>query len=239
MPDIPDPPPGQPAADGPRPWPATPREAAGLAGIFAVAAALAFAKLGGEVLEGETHSFDQATLLALRVPGSPQTPIGPGWLAEAARDLTALGSTAVITYVLGAGAGYLLLCGKRGAALVAIGAVGSGAALSSLLKLGFDRPRPEFVPPGMDVHTASFPSGHTMLSAVTYLTLGALLMRADGHRRMTAYILALAVMTTLLVGMSRIFLGVHWPTDVLGGWAAGAAWAASWWLLAWRLQRPG
>jgi undecaprenyl-diphosphatase len=111
--------------------------------------------------------------------------------------------------------------------------------LSTLLKLGFERPRPDLVPHAVVVYTASFPSGHAMLSAVTWLTLGALLMRVEPRRRVKAYVLALAVLTTLLVGASRIYLGVHWPTDVLAGWCIGAAWALMCWLAALWLQRRG
>ena len=110
---------------------------------------------------------------------------------------------------------------------------------SPLLKLGFARPRPDLVPHAVEVYTASFPSGHAMLSAVTYLTLGALLIRVQPRWRVKVYILFLAISITLLVGTSRVYLGVHWPTDVLAGWCVGAAWALLCWLVALRLQREG
>ncbi len=223
-----------------RPAAATPRELLFLLGLLAVAAALfGFVELAGEVMEGETTGFDRAVLLALRNPADLSDPIGPRWLEEVARDITALGSTAVLTLVTLAATGFLALSGRRGAALLVIGATGGGALLSSLLKLGFERPRPDLVPHAVAVYTASFPSGHAMLSAVTWLTLGALLMRIEPHRRVKGYVLAVAVLTTLLVGISRVYLGVHWPTDVLAGWCLGAAWALLCWLLALWLQRRG
>ena len=160
-----------------------------------------------------------------------------GW--RVAREVTALGSTPVLTGVTLAAAGYLALVGLRSSALLVLAAVGGGTALSSLLKLGFQRPRPELVPHTIQVYTASFPSGHAMLSAVTYLTLGALLMRVQSRWTVKAYVLALAVLTTLLVGASRVYLGVHWPTDVLAGWCIGAAWALICWLVALYLERGG
>ncbi len=205
--------------------------------VMAVVALLAFATLAGEVVEGETHAFDHTVLVALGAPEDPAAPTGPRWLADAARDFTALGSTAVLIFVVAAGAGYLALRGRRAEALLLVGAVGGGTMLSSVLKLGFDRPRPGFGSPLVEVYTASFPSGHAMLSAVTYLTLGAMLIRGEGPGWTKTYILALAVLTTFLVGASRIYLGVHWPTDVLAGWSVGAAWTLLCWLLASVLPR--
>ncbi len=138
-----------------------------------------------------------------------------------------------------AAAGVLALSRRRAGAVLVLVAIGGGTALSTLFKLGFERPRPDLVPHAVEVYTASFPSGHAMLSAVTWLTLGALLMRVEPRRRVKAYVLAMAVLTTLLVGASRIYLGVHWPTDVLAGWCIGAAWALICWLAALWLQRRG
>ena len=132
-----------------------------------------------------------------------------------------------------------MLARQRGAARLVAVSVGGGTALSSLLKLGFARPRPDLVPHAVEVYTASFPSGHAMLSAVTYLTLAALLARVQPRRRLRIYVLALAVLTSLLVGASRVYLGVHWPSDVAAGWCVGAAWALLCWLAALRLQRTG
>ncbi len=119
------------------------------------------------------------------------------------------------------------------------GAVLSGTIVSQLLKIGFARPRPDLVPYGTEVFTASFPSGHAMMSAVVYLTLGALLARTESRRRVKSYVMAIAAVLTLLVGLSRIYLGVHWPSDVVAGWALGAGWAAFAWLVMLWLQGRG
>jgi undecaprenyl-diphosphatase len=184
------------------------------------------------------HAFDTAILLAFRVAGDPSTPIGPPQLHEAVRDITALGSFSVLVFICLSVIIYLFIARRPAAALFVLASVAGGQALSTLLKLGIDRPRPELVPHLMDVFTLSFPSGHAMLSAVTYLTLGALLAQVSTGRTMKIYVLAMAVLVTVLVGVSRIYLGVHWPSDVLAGWCAGAAWAMLCWLVAqWFLRR--
>jgi undecaprenyl-diphosphatase len=128
---------------------------------------------------------------------------------------------------------------RRGAALLVSASVGGGMIVSTLLKFGFERPRPDLVPHATQVYTASFPSGHAMLSAVVFLTLGALLARVHKPRRVKLFFLSLAVVLTMLVGCSRVYLGVHWPSDVLAGWCVGAAWAGLCWYAALLLQRKG
>jgi undecaprenyl-diphosphatase len=147
------------------------------------------------------------------------------------RDLTALGSTSVLVFIVVSVIFYLLLAGKAKAALFIFASVAGGQVLSSLLKLGVERPRPDLVSHLAEVYTLSFPSGHAMLSAVTYLTLGSLLARVLPGRMLKTYVLAVAVIATLLVGISRVYLGVHWPSDVLAGWCAGSAWAMLCWLI--------
>ncbi len=198
-----------------------------------------FVSIAGEVLEGDTQALDRAIMLALRIPGDLSDPLGPGWFEEAARDLTGLGGNTVLTLVTLASTVYLFMTGKRRAALLLLVAVGGGTLLSSGLKAGFERPRPDLVPHGTHVYSASFPSGHAMLSAVTYLTLGALLARTEGRRSVKGFLLGLAVTLTLLIGASRVYLGVHWPSDVLAGWCGGAAWAALCWFVELQLQRTG
>ncbi len=205
----------------------------------AAAALFAFAQLAEGVVEGETHGFDEAVLRAFRTPGDPADPLGPLWLEIVMRDITALGSTTVLTLITAAVVGFLVMDRKAGAALFVIVAVAGGGALSYLLKIGFDRPRPDLVAHLVDVHTLSFPSGHAMGAAVTYLTLAALIVRTERRRRLKAYVLFIAVSLTLIIGLSRIYLGVHWPTDVLAGWCAGSAWALICWLAALWLQRRG
>ncbi|ALN72886.1 phosphatase PAP2 family protein [Aureimonas sp. AU20] len=202
-------------------------------------ALLGFVSIAGEVMEGDTHAFDDAILLALRQPGDPHDPIGPFWVEAALRDITALGGYTVLSLILVAAVAYLLLNGKRVSALLVIGAVVGGTALSNVLKVFFDRQRPDVVGHLVDVHSLSFPSGHAMLSAVTYLTLGALLARTEKRFVMRAYFIGVAVALTLLIGASRVYLGVHYPTDVLAGWCAGAAWAFLCLLVARWLQHRG
>jgi undecaprenyl-diphosphatase len=121
-------------------------------------------------------------MLALRDPANPSTPVGPPWLNEAVRDITSLGSAIVLAIILFAMVGYLFLAHRRAAAWLMLGAVLGGVALNNLLKLGFSRPRSEFVAPAAVAFTTSFPSGHATLSAITYLTLGALLSRIHPQR---------------------------------------------------------
>ena len=216
------------------------REFAVLAALALAAAAIwAFAELADDVFEGETHAFDEWILLALRSATDRADPLGPGWLEELMRDVTALGSTGLLTFITLAVAGFLALERKTHAALFVLVAVGGGMLLSTGLKMGFDRPRPDLVSHGSIVYTASFPSGHSMLSAVAYLTLGALLARVQPRRLLKLYLLGLAILLTVAVGASRVYLGVHWPTDVLAGWAIGAAWALFCWAAALWLQRRG
>lgn len=201
----------------------------------------AFAELADEVLEGETRSLDERILLLARDAGDPDDPVGPAWFEEMMRDFTALGGFGLLTFVTLAATAFLLLQRRRRDALMVFAAVASGILASTALKLAFARPRPDLVTHGSIVYTASFPSGHSMLAAVTYLTLGALLARMLARRRERVFVLGVALIATLLVGISRVYLGVHWPTDVLAGWTAGAAWAAAWWLasMGWtRAARP-
>jgi undecaprenyl-diphosphatase len=211
-----------------------------LAVLLAIAGCVwAFAELADKIEEGEADSFDTRVLLALRSPADPADPLGPGWIEEFGRDVTALGGFGVLLFLTFASAGYLWLGGRQRSMLLLLVAVGGGQLLSILFKLGFDRPRPDLVPHGTLVYTASFPSGHAMMAAVTYLTLGAMLARVQPSRALKAYVLALAATVAIAVGISRVYLGVHWPTDVLAGWTAGAAWALACWSVARWLARRG
>ncbi len=194
---------------------------------------IAFVQLAGEVLEGDTQHFDERVLAALRDPSNPASPIGPSWLRGVALDITALGSATVLGLTVLAVCGFLLLQGLRRHALFVLLASGSGWVLNAVLKEAFGRPRPEVVPHLREVLTLSFPSGHAMTTAVIYLTLGALLMRIADRRATQVYILGMAMLATVLVGASRVYLGVHYPTDVLAGWLVGLSWA----LLCWVVER--
>jgi undecaprenyl-diphosphatase len=198
-----------------------------------------FVELADEVREGETRSIDTTILLALRVPGDPADPLGPGWFEELARDITALGGVGVLTLLTLAVAGLLWLQGHHRSVVLVLVSVAGGLLLSTLFKEAFDRPRPDLVPHGATVYTASFPSGHSMMAAVTYLTLAVMYARVEPRRAVKIYLIAVATLIILLVGASRVYLGVHWPTDVLAGWLAGATWALLCWLVARWLQRRG
>lgn len=208
--------------------------------LLAPAAALwIFVEIADEVVEGTTASFDRTVLLAFRTAGALDDPIGPQWFEEMVRDFTALGGTGVLTLVTVLVAGYLLVTRASHSALAIVVAVATGILLSTLTKMGFDRPRPDLVPHGSYVVTASFPSGHSMMSAVVYLTLGAMLARVQAGWAGRVYVLAAAIVIVVLVGVSRVYLGVHWPTDVLAGWAVGAGWALMWWSATLWLQNRG
>ena len=189
--------------------------------------------------DGGTRAFDEWLLVALRTPGNLADPIGPKWFEEMMRDFTAMGSTGVLTLMVLTIAGFLAMTRKGYAALFVLGSVIGGVLISQSMKWAYARPRPELVPHGAEVYTASFPSGHSMMAAVVYLTLGALLARTLADRAVKIYVLAVAVFVTVLVGVSRVYLGVHWPTDVLAGWALGAAWALICWLVMTWLQTRG
>jgi undecaprenyl-diphosphatase len=207
--------------------------------LVVVAGAWGFIALADAVVEGRTQSFDERVLRSLRRPDNPALPIGPDWVAEAARDLTALGGVAVLLLVTLAVAGFLFLDRKFATMCFVLTGVVSGLIFSSLLKASFARPRPDVVPYLSQVYTSSFPSGHSMMSAIVYLTLGAVLARMVARRRLKFYFLIVALLLTCLVGVSRVYMGVHYPTDVLAGWTAGLVWATLCWLVARKLQRHG
>ena len=205
-------------------------------GLASCALIWIFLILAGEIAEGETQAFDVMILKALRSPDDLSKPIGPVWLEGALLDLTALGGSTVLGLVIFAVVGFLLLQTRyRTALVVAITSI-SGELVSSLLKQAFNRPRPSVVPHLRDVYTLSFPSGHAMESAFVYLTLGAILMRATESRLTKLYCLGMAMLLTLLVGISRVYLGVHYPTDVIGGWMIGFVWASVCWMAAARFE---
>ena len=210
------------------------RREARLIVAFAVVAAalLAVARLGSEIREDGTSGFDRWLMLALRRPGNLAEPIGPAWLKAAEIDVTALGGVTVLTLLTVLAVGYLAVSRKWISAGLVAAATISGSVLGSVLKAGFARARPTIVPHLVDVHSLSYPSGHATNSAVVFLTLGALLAQAQRTRWARAYVIAVGVLITILIGISRVFVGVHWPTDVLAGWIVGASWALFWWAIA-------
>lgn len=203
-----------------------------LTGLGVVLLAWAFIQLSGEMVEGDTRAFDMQLLRAAQ-----SLRAGHPWVAEVMRNLSGLGSTAVLTLFTAGTTGYLALVSARATALLVATAVITGSLGVSWLKAGFGRLRPAADFAGLVAPGLSFPSGHAGVSAIVFLTLGALLASTRSRAIERTYILAMASLMTLLVGLSRIALGVHWATDVLAGWAFGAAWAMVWLLLARRFAR--
>jgi undecaprenyl-diphosphatase len=208
-----------------------------LGGIVVLLLLVVFMKLASEVLEGETQGFDRKILLALRSPDDLSHPIGPTWLLSAALDITALGSATVLGLTVFAVGGFLLLQGLWRRALFVMAASFGGWLLNGALKQLFQRPRPDIVPHLREAMSLSFPSGHALTSAVVYLTLGALSMHIARRRLTKLYCMTMAMLATVLVGVSRVYLGVHYPTDVLAGWLIGLSWALVCWLIERSLER--
>lgn len=208
--------------------------------FFVVAALLlTFGFIADEVMEGATLKFDRYVMFAFRSTANNfSVPIGPPWVQEMARDVTALGSFSVLGLLLVAVTGYLLLIRKREQALLVLVAVLGGVVVNSLLKVAFGRPRQDLFAPAARVFTASFPSDHAALSAIAYMTLAAMLARTIASRAVRIYLISVAITLVVLVGASRVYLGVHYPTDILAGWCVGSAWALACWTIMTRL-RPG
>jgi undecaprenyl-diphosphatase len=207
-------------------------ESRALALTVAAAAALwGFLSVAGEMAEGETQGFDRRLLLMFRQPGHPADPIGSRSFEEAMRDVTALGGFTFLTLVTVVAALVFVFHKKVRHAFVLVGTVLAAQAGSEVLKHVYGRPRPDLVPHGSYVYSASFPSGHSMLAATTFLTLAVLISSLEPRRSTKALAFAVAVLMTVAIGISRVYLGVHWPSDVLGGWCAGAGLSALAWLV--------
>jgi undecaprenyl-diphosphatase len=206
-------------------------------GMLLVVLLLGFAGVANIALGGSSQTFDERVLLSLRKADDRAVPIGPPIVRAAALDITALGSLTVLVLVVGGAAGFLAFQGLGRTAIFVVLASASGWGLNTVMKLFFERPRPEVVPHLSEVMSLSFPSGHAMQSAVIYLTLGALLMRIADRRATKVFCMVFAMLIVALVGMSRVYLGVHYPTDVLAGWLMGFAWALTCWLVERSLER--
>jgi undecaprenyl-diphosphatase len=209
------------------------------AALALVCCVWAFFWVADQVTGTHTQHLDDKVIAHLREPGRPGTPIGPSWLPDAMRDLTALGSTPVIAFFVLATAGALLARRQFHAFSLLMGASLGGVVLILLLKDVFERPRPDLALRLVHAGSTSFPSGHALESSVAYLTLAALLSRLVRHRGLKLYFIGLALFLTGIVGATRVYLGVHYPSDVLGGWIAGLTWALTCWTVASYLQRRG
>jgi undecaprenyl-diphosphatase len=196
---------------------------------LAAAALWIFAEVVEEVFYERDIVLDRAILRGLRSTFDPAVPRGPHWFESAARDITALGSFTVITILTVTVVLFLLIVRQRSGAVLVLVSVFGGIAIGESAKAFFARVRPDVVPPLAEVSSASFPSGHAMLSAVAYLTLAALIARLVPRFAVKAYVVGVGVFVATIVGVSRVYLGVHYPTDVLAGWSLGAAWALLCW----------
>jgi undecaprenyl-diphosphatase len=202
---------------------------------LAAVGAWVFLEVASKVREGTTQRFDDWVVRALRHPSNPANPYGPPWFEESVRDLTALGGIPVLVLVTLAAAGFLWMSRAYHAMWLTLGSTLGGLVLGLLLKGMFDRPRPDVVPHLMRAQHSSFPSGHSLNAAGVYLTLGLILSQVVQR----AYFAVTALLVTGLVGCSRVYLGVHYPTDVLAGWLAGSAWALFCCLITRHLKRTG
>jgi undecaprenyl-diphosphatase len=201
-----------------------------LVGLAGCVLLLGFLALAGEVMEGDTLAFDTKILRAFRSDVDPSRPIGPAWVEGALFDLTALGGPTVLGLMVIAIVGYLALQRRYRTATFIFITASTGVVVGYAMKALFMRARPTVVPQLRPVAETSFPSGHAMQSAIVFLTLGALLMRIAEGRLTKLYCFVVAMLLTFLVGVSRVYLGVHYPTDVLGGWIIGMLWASICWL---------
>ena len=214
-------------------------EITALAALFVLAVGvMTFVELADDMTETDGQAFDRAVLAMLRpFADDPGRPWGPWWLKEAAADLTSLGGISVLGLFAVIAIVFLVLQRKRLSALLLVIGLAGGVTLSEGLKAVFERERPPAVYQAVETINASFPSGHALLSAVFYLTLGVMLTRAFSRRRIKAYALGVGVLLTVTVGLTRIYLGAHWASDVFAGWSVGAAWAMALWLVSWAVER--
>ena len=198
-----------------------------------------FVLLAGAAPDGGYLELEEKVMRSLRTADDPSRVIGPWWLQEVSRDVSALGSAVTLIAMTVLVLGYLLLNrGYAAATLVALSTAG-GYGLSAALKHAIGRERPDVVPHLAHVTSDSFPSGHAMLASIVYLTLGALLAQQAARKREKVYIIQAALVLASAIGVSRVLLGVHYPTDVIAGWGAGTAWALICWSAAYWLQRRG
>ncbi|MBL8552744.1 MAG: phosphatase PAP2 family protein [Phenylobacterium sp.] len=217
-------------------------EARVLIGLILVAGALwTFLNIGGEMAEGETQAIDARIIVALRTPGNLHDPIGSKTVEEAVRDITALGGTTMVAVVTLVAVLAFAFHRKYRHAAVMGGAVLLAWASSQTTKALYARPRPDLVPHEVAVYSGSFPSGHSTLSAACYLTIAMLVASLETRRRTKALVYGLACVILTGVGFSRVYLGVHFPSDVLAGWVLGATWALVGWLVlrSWRAPVRG
>ncbi|MAZ18152.1 phosphatase PAP2 family protein [Oricola sp.] len=196
-----------------------------------------FALLAVAIQNGWTDAIDRSVLLSLRNPANLSDAWGPPWFEETAAELTALGGYPILVTVAIAALGVLGLLRERAATIFLAVALAGGTALSSGLKLVFERPRPELVDHLDKTFTSSFPSGHATVGTLAWLTLAAVAIRFVPRHSVRVFIVSAAIVLAIVIGASRVYLGVHWPSDVLAGWSLGIGWASLCWLAAHYLSR--
>jgi undecaprenyl-diphosphatase len=189
-------------------------------------------------MEGETQAYDRAILLALRNPAHPADPLGSRSFEESMRDVTALGGFTFLTLLTIVATLALVFHRKRRQAAIFAVTVIAAQVSSEILKLVYERPRPELVPHGSYVYSNSFPSGHSTVATATYLALATVIASLEPRRATKILAYALAIGLVVMIGFSRVYLGVHWPSDVLAGWSLGAGWALLAWIGLNRFTRP-
>jgi undecaprenyl-diphosphatase len=215
-------------------------EARTLTAIMLIAAGLlAFLRLGDAVRAGRTLDVDRRIILALRDPANPGQPRGSFWTRDILHDLTALGGVAVLTLTVIVAVIFLWVNGRRRHASVLLGTVLAATFVGQLIKGAYNRPRPDLVAHGDYFSQSSFPSGHSEIATVVWMTLALIIASLERPRvgKATAFIVCSFI--SLTAGATRVYFGVHWPSDVLGGWIIGAGWALIAWIAlgAWK-PRP-
>ncbi len=195
-----------------------------LRGASVAAIGIALVLLVGLAIGRWPFDFDRSIILGLRAWG------GPRWLPGVAVDMTALGGGTALTLIVAIVAGLLFVQRHWLTALAMIAASASGGLVVAFVKAQIGRARPDIVDHLVVVSHASFPSGHSANSAVVYLTLAGLAQQVTPDRATRRYVMLIAILLVGAIGCSRVYLGVHWPSDVLAGWSFGTLWALAWWL---------
>ena len=205
------------------------------------AAVLLIALVGALIDRGSQFAFDRTILLAARGGTMHGTPVGPAWLAQAMVDVTALGGPTVLAIAVALTCGFLAIRRLWLTMWLVLGGTVTGSIAVALAKALVARPRPDLTDHLVTISSASFPSGHAANSAIIYLTIATILMQIVEGRAARSYVLIAAALLVVAIGCSRVYLGVHWPSDVLAGWSFGTLWAIAWWMFgAWlRLRRAG
>lgn len=210
-----------------------PREVSILFIFFAMAVCLfVFIQIAYAVSDGEIYSIDKEILLLFRNSDNPDLTLGSERAQYIMRDITALGSSTILTIIVLFVVLYLAFKKEIRSIIFVLTAAIGGGVLVQILKFLFARPRPEIVPQLVSEISMSFPSGHSAMSAVVYLSLAVLISRIETSKKMRVFFISSALIITFIVGLSRIYLGVHYPTDVLAGWMIGLFWSLLCWFVA-------